>query len=203
MGTKENIKSGIGEALFTKTQRQVLGLLFGNPDKSYYAKEIVRYAEVGIGTVQRELEKLASAGLLTTEKVGNQKHYQANRQSPIFEELKGLVQKTFGLADILKGALSGLKEQIKVAFVFGSIAKGEDVVGSDIDIMIVSEDLSYPDVIEMFSRAETRLGRTINPSIYTPSELNKKLSEGSSFVVRVLDQEKLILIGSENDLPKP
>lgn len=99
-------ETGLGDVLFTKTQRQVLGLLFGNPERSFYAKEIVRFAGVGIGSVQRELEKLSVAGLLTVTRIGNQKHYQANCQAPIFEELRGIVLKTFGLADALREALA-------------------------------------------------------------------------------------------------
>jgi hypothetical protein len=143
MGTIEAKHTGLGEVLFSKTQRQVLGLLFGNPDRSYYANEIVRLAGVGSGTVQRELEKLSVAGLLSVKRVGNQKHYQADRQSPIFEELYGIVLKTFGVGDVLRLAMAELAGQIKVAFVYGSVAKGTDKSHSDIDVMIISEKLTY------------------------------------------------------------
>lgn len=202
MGTKEETPSGIGAALFTKTQRQVLGLLFGNPDKSWYINEIVRRAEVGIGTVQRELEKLTAVGLLTVRKVGNQKHYQANPGSPIFQELRGIVLKTFGVADELRRALEPFAARITVAFVYGSVARGADTAASDIDLMIISGELSYPEVISALADAEARLGRSVNPTLYSPAEIRRKLADDNSFLKRVAGQEKIFLIGSDDDLPK-
>ncbi len=203
MGMNKETPFGIGDALFTKTQRQVLGLLFGNPDRTYYINEIVRKAEVGIGTVQRELEKLTAAGLLTVKKVGNQRHYQANPRSPIFQELRGIVLKTFGVADELRRALAPFSEKILVAFVYGSIAKGADTATSDIDLMVISGDLGYPEVISAFSNAEIKLGRAVNPTLYNPAEIRRKLAEDNNFLKRVTEQEKIILIGSEDDIPKP
>jgi hypothetical protein len=137
--------SGIGEALFTRTQRQVLGLLFGNANKTYYINEIVRIADVGIGTVQRELEKLTSVGLLTVRKIGNQKHYQANPGSPIFQELRGIVLKTFGVADELRRALEPLSPKIVAAFVYGSLARGTDTAGSEQEkIFLIGSDHDIP-----------------------------------------------------------
>ncbi|MBE0597109.1 MAG: nucleotidyltransferase domain-containing protein [Desulfuromonadales bacterium] len=202
MGTIRENSPGIGGALFTKTQRQVLGLLFGNPGRTYYLNEIVRKAEVGIGTVQRELEKLTAAGLLTVKKVGNQKHYQADSRSPIFQELRGIVLKTFGVADELRQALEPFSSKITIAFVYGSIARGADTASSDIDIMIISEGLGYPEVIDAFTEAETRLGRPINPTLYSPAEIRRKLAEDNSFLKRVTGQEKIFLIGSDDDIPK-
>jgi predicted nucleotidyltransferase len=193
----------LGEALFSKTQRQVLGLLFGNPDRSYYANEIVRLAGVGIGTVQRELEKLSGAGLLSVKKVGNQKHYQADRQSPIFEELRGIVLKTFGVGDVLRLAMAELADKVKVAFVYGSVAKGTDKASSDIDVMIISEELSYDMVFSALSPVESKLGRSVNPTLYKPPEFRDKLTADSGFMNRVMEQPKIFLIGTENDLPKP
>lgn len=195
--------SGLADVLFSKTQRQVLGLLFGNPERSYYAKEIVRHAGVGIGSVQRELEKLAGVGLLNVTQIGNQKHYQANRQAPIYEELRGIVQKTFGLGDVLRLALASLSDRIEAAFVYGSVAKGSDTAGSDIDLMIVSGDLSYGEVLSTLADEESRLGRTINPTLYRPAEFSQKLAEDSAFLSRVVDQPKIFVIGTEDDLPKP
>lgn len=203
MGTNESTSSRIGETLFTKTQRQVLGLLFGNPEKSYYAKEIVRHAGVGIGAVQRELEKLSAVGLLTVTRIGNQKHYQANETSPIFTELRGIVRKSFGLADVLAEALSEVSDRISVAFIYGSIAKGSDKADSDIDIMLVSDNLGYADVMELFTETEALLGRAISPAIYTMKELRQKIATDNSFVTRVLNQDKVFLVGGDNDIPKP
>jgi predicted nucleotidyltransferase len=203
MGTIEAKHTGLGEVLFSKTQRQVLGLLFGNPDRSYYANEIVRLAGVGSGTVQRELEKLSVAGLLSVKRVGNQKHYQADRQSPIFEELYGIVLKTFGVGDVLRLAMAELAGQIKVAFVYGSVAKGTDKAHSDIDVMIISEKLTYDRVFSTLSPAESTLGRTINPTLYKPSEFREKLTGDSSFLSRVVEQPKIFLVGTDEDIPKP
>lgn len=200
MGMINHEPIGLGDVLFSKTQRQVLGLLFGNPDKSYYANEIVRHAGVGIGTVQRELEKLTGAGLLTVTQVGNQKHYQANRHSPIFEELHGIVIKTFGLSDALRMALSSVASRIKAAFIYGSVAKATDTASSDIDVMIVSPDLSYSEVMALVAETEGRLGRTINPTLYKPEDLARKRIEEHAFVTRVLEQPRIFLIGTEDDL---
>jgi len=175
--------------------------LFGRPEKSFYAKEIVRLARVGTGSVHRELEKLSTVGLLTIEHIGNQKHYQANKKSPIFEELKGIVQKTFGLADVLKDALSDHSDIIKLAFIYGSVAKSTDRSSSDIDVLIVSGQLSYSEVLALFSVTESKLGRTINPTIYKYEEFRNKLASDNNFVKRVVEQPKIFLIGTENDTP--
>ena len=194
---------GLGDALFSKTQRQVLGLLLGNPGRSYYAKEIVRLAGVGIGSVQRELEKLAGVGLLTVTQIGNQKHYQANREAPIYEELRGIVLKTFGLADVLRDALAPFADRIRVAFVYGSVAKATDTASSDIDVLIVSSSLTYSDVVAHLADTEAQLGRTVSPTLYKPADFTRKLAEDNAFLSRVLDQPKIFLIGTADDIPKP
>jgi predicted nucleotidyltransferase len=201
MGDNKNKTSNIGGALFTKTQQKILRLLFGQPEKSFYSKELVDRAKIGTGTVLRELEKLSEAGLLTVKKIGNQKHFQANPASPVFEELKGIVRKTFGLADPLRRALEQFKEKIKVAFIFGSVAKGSDTAGSDIDLMLISDQLTYPDLLISFSELESQLGRQINPTIYNVDEFISKMTTQNNFVVRVIEQPKIFLIGSEDDLP--
>jgi predicted nucleotidyltransferase len=179
----------------------VLSLLFGNPDKSFYANEIVRYAGVGIGSVLRELEKLSNVGLLTIEKIGNQKHYTANRKSPIFEELRGVVQKTFGLADVIRKALDGFRDSVELAFIYGSVAKGTDKANSDVDVMIISDQLSYPEILASVAPIEATIGRSVNPTIYTTKEFKDKIQLDNSFVTRVVTQQKIYLIGSEDDIP--
>jgi len=193
---------GLADALFSKVQQRVLGLLFVNADRSFYTNEIVRFVDSGIGVVQRELEKLAQSGLVTIKKVGNQKHYQANPDTPIFAELRGIVLKTVGLADILRLALLPLSDKIQAAFIYGSIAKGSDTAKSDIDVLIVGTELAYADVYEALSAHESDIGRPVNPSIYSTQELQRKLAEDNAFVSRVLEQSKIFLIGSDNDLPK-
>ena len=193
---------GLADALFSKVQQRVLGLLFVNSDRSFYTNEIVRFVDSGIGVVQRELEKLAQSGLVTIKKVGNQKHYQANPDTPIFAELRGIVLKTVGLADILRLALLPLSDKIQAAFIYGSIAKGSDTAKSDIDVLIIGTELAYADVYEALSAHESDIGRPVNPSIYSTQELQRKLAEDNAFVSRVLEQPKIFLIGSDNDFPK-
>ncbi len=203
MGTDDKKNASMGDALFSKTQQQVLGLLFGHPDRSYYANEIVRFAGVGIGTVLRELARLSGAGLLTVKKVGNQKHYQANGAAPIFEELCGIARKTFGLGDLLRDALAEIANEIRTAFVYGSVARGADTAGSDIDVMVVAEELSYAQLFAVLSPLEGTLGRTVTPALYTPDEFRDKLAADSGFLHRIVESPKIFLIGTEDDLPKP
>jgi predicted nucleotidyltransferase len=200
MGTSSEKTYGLGEALFSKTQRKILGLLFGHPDNSYFAKEIYRLAGVGIGAAHRELDKLTSVGLLNLEHVGNQKHYSANKNSPIYGELRGIVQKTFGLADVLRGALSGHVDKISQAFIYGSVAKETDRASSDIDVLIISNDLSYSDALSLFDTVEPEVGRKVSPTIYTPAEFENKWNSDNNFIKRIIDQPKIFLIGSEDDI---
>src|SRR5688500_8594075 len=150
--------ASLADALFSKTQQRVLGVLFGRPDQSFFANEIVRLAGGGFGAVHRELAALEAAGLVTASRIGNQKHYQANRQAPIFEELRGIVTKTVGVADVLRAALAPLKPRIRAAFVYGSIAKGTDTAKSDIDLMVVGDKVEYADIFKRVTDAERRLG---------------------------------------------
>jgi predicted nucleotidyltransferase len=193
---------GLADALFSKVQQRVLGLLFVNADRSFYTNEIVRFVDSGIGVVQRELGKLVASGLVTTQKIGNQKHYQANRDTPIFEELRGIMLKTVGLSDILRVALLPISGKIQAAFIYGSIAKGSDTAKSDIDVFIVSDDLAFADLFNVLSPCEAKLGRPVNPSIYSKQELQRKRAEESAFVSRVLAQPKIFLIGSADDFAK-
>ena len=155
---------------------------------------------MGSGAVQRELARLAQSRLVTVKPVGNQKHYQANPASPIYDELCGVVRKTVGLAEPLRAALAPLAAQIRAAFVYGSIAKKEDTASSDIDLMLVSDTLTYGDAILALQAATGQLGREVNPNIFTPPDFAKRLKEGGSFVSRVMEQPKIWLIGGPGDL---
>ena len=194
--------SSLAGALFSKTQQRVLGVLFGRPDQSFFANEIVRLAGGGFGAVHRELAALEAAGLVTATRIGNQKHYQANRQAPIFEELRGIVAKTVGMADVLREALTPLKPRIRTAFVYGSVAKGTDTAGSDIDLMVIADKVQYADIFKLVSEAERRLGRKVSPTVVAPADLAKRRGE-DSFYSRVLAQAKIFVMGSEDDLGKP
>lgn len=207
MGTRTKSKqtpairsSGVGDALFTRVQQRVLGILFGNPDRTFYANEIIRRAGVGTGAVQRELARLESAGLVAVTRVGNQKHYQASTASPVFDELSALVLKTSGLADVLRAALAPVAGGVDAAFIYGSIAKREDTSASDVDVMIISDTLRYPDIFHALESASARLGRAVNPTIYTRAELGRRIERRNPFVTKVLAQPKIWLAGSEDDL---
>lgn len=191
---------GIADALFSKVQQRVLGVLFGNATRSFYANEIIARAASGTGAVQRELARLEGAGLVTVTRIGNQKHYQANADAPVFAELRSLVLKTSGLADVLRAALAPLSGRIHAAFVFGSVAKGEDAAASDVDVILVGDGLTYADLFTSLEECTARLGRKVNPTIYTADELRRRVHEGNAFVTRVLAQPKVWLIGGERDL---
>lgn len=193
-------QDSIGDALFTKTQQKVLGLLFGKPDKSFYTNEIMRWASIGRGTVSRELDRLVGAGLLTATKEGNQNHYQANSNSPIYTELVSIVRKTFGVADGIRQALKPLDENIDLAFIYGSIAKGADKKSSDIDLMLIGKELSYGDVVDVLLPLEESLQRPINPTIYEKVDFIAKLNASNSFVTRVMEQTKILIKGDEDDI---
>jgi len=205
MGTMQNRPTnraeGLAGALFSKTQQRVLGVLFGNPDRSFYAAEIIARARGGTGTVLRELARLEASGLITARRVGNQRHYQTNPQSPVFEELRSIVAKTVGVADPLRQALKRVAPKITAAFVYGSVARQKDTARSDIDLMIISDRLTYGDVYPALESARKTVGRQVNPTIYTRSEFKKRLKARNAFVTKVLDLPKLWIIGSEHDLP--
>jgi predicted nucleotidyltransferase len=196
-------KPGLGDALFTKTQQRVLAILFGTPDRSFYLNEIVRLSGVGNGAVHRELSRLLACGLLSAGLIGNQKHFQANRSAPIFEELRGIVRKTFGVVDVLRARLGPLAAAIQVAFIYGSVAQGSDKAGSDIDVMIVSDELGYAEVLAALDLVDSSIGREVNPSIYRRVEFEKQASEEGGFLSRVVEGPKLFLIGAESDIPQP
>ena len=193
-------KTNLADALFSATQQRVLGFLFGQPERSFYATELIKLVGAGSGAVQRELARLEQSGLVTVTRLGTQKHYQANPHSPIFEELRGITQKTVGLADPLREALDPLAGRIEAAFVFGSVARRADTASSDIDLLVLSDSVDYADLFAALQPAEARLARRINPTVYTPADWRKKRDEGNSFVTKVSARPKLFLIGTEETL---
>lgn len=193
-------KVQIGEALFSGVQQRVLAVLFGMPERSFYRNELMQLTKSGKGALQRELERLEKSGLVTVRSQGNQRHYQANKAAPIFEELHGIVVKTFGVADVVRRHLAPLAERIQAAFIYGSIAKKTETAASDVDLLVVSATVGYQDLIEALQPAEKRIGRKINPTVYKPAELRRKRAERNSFVVRVLQQPKIFVIGSDGEL---
>ena len=202
-----NAPSSIANALFPKVRQRVLSVLFGSPSRSFYTNEVIGLAQSGAGAVQRELADLTAAGLLTVRKQGNQKHFQANAASPVFSELRGLVLKTMGLADVLLAALVPLAPQIEMAFVFGSIAKQQDTAQSDVDLLVVSDTLGYGDLFTVLEAASQTLNRTINPALYTVADFRARQASDNAFINRVMQQPKIWLIGQEesthHDRPQP
>ncbi|MDP3821692.1 MAG: transcriptional regulator [Burkholderiales bacterium] len=192
--------TGLADALFPRVRQRVLALLYGNPDRSFFSNEVVALAQSGTGAVQRELASLSEAGILTVTARGNQKHYRANKNAPVFKELHGLILKTSGLVDVLRSAMAPLASQMEAAFVFGSIAKRTDTAASDVDVMIVSDTLGYADVFSALEAVTGRLGRKVNPTLYSRAELAKRIKQNNSFAMRVLTQDKMWLVGSEGAL---
>ena len=194
-------RKSLADALFTKTQQRVLRVLFGQPERSFYASELIREAGTGSGAAQRELARLERSGIIVARRVGNQRHYQANAASPLFSELRNIVLKTVGLAEPLRDGLKPLSSAIRAAFVYGSVAKATDQAASDIDLMIISDSLTYGDVFGALERVTRSVARKINPTVYTSAEFSKRARTENAFVTRVLEQPKLWVIGSEDDLP--
>jgi predicted nucleotidyltransferase len=192
--------TSLADALFPRVRQRVLALLYGNPDRSFFSNEVVALAQSGTGAVQRELASLSEAGLLTVTSRGNQKHYRANKAAPVFKELHGLILKTSGLVDVLRSAMAPLASQIEAAFVYGSVAKRTDTATSDVDVMIVSDALAYAEVFAALEPVTKRLGRTVNPTLYSLAELAKRIKQNNAFATRVLKQDKVWLIGSEETL---
>lgn len=192
--------TALADVLFTPVQQRVLGLLFGQPERRFQSGELIRLAGSGTGAAHRLLTRLAETGLATVERVGNQKYYQANPASPVFAELAGLIRKSVGLVLPLREALTPLAERITAAFVYGSVARGEERALSDIDLMVVAADLDYPALYEALQVAEKQLARQINPTLMTPAEWQQKRGDADSFAARIAGQPRLFLIESNDEL---
>lgn len=201
MGTKQaSSASALASALFSPVQQRVLGLLFGQPGRRFQSAELIRLAGSGTGAVHRQLSRLESSGWVRVTRVGNQKYYEANADCPVYAELQGLIVKTVGLVEPLRRVLEPLADEIEAAFVYGSIAKGSDTADSDIDLLVISNNLSYPEIFKALESAETVLARPVNPNVMTPREWREKSLERGSFVARIATQPRLFVIGSDNEL---
>jgi len=199
--SKQDQPLSMVDALFSGTQQNVLALIFGHQGQSFYTNEIIRKSGGGSGAVQRELSRLVRSGLVTVERVGSQNHYQANPDAPLFEELCSIVNKTVALLEPLKTALRPFMEHIELAFVYGSVAKKHDTASSDIDLMIISDHLTYADVFPALEDVSSALQRSIQPTIYSHVELANRIQSDNSFIKRVLEQPKIWIIGKESELP--
>lgn len=192
--------TALADVLFTPVQQRVLGLLFGQPERRFQSAELIRLADAGTGAVHRLLTRLAATGLLQVETVGHQKFYRANERSPVYAELVGLVRKTVGLAGPLQAALAPLADRITAAFVYGSVAKGSDRAASDIDLMVIADDLDYATLTAALAAAAESLSRPVNPNLMARAEWRRKRAESGSFAARIAAQPKVFVIGGEDDL---
>ncbi len=188
-------RASLADALFSSTQQRVLALFFGEPHRSFYANEVIGRLGAGSGAVQRELRKLADSGLVSITWHGNQKHYQANPNSPIFEELRSLMRKTVGVVDPLLTSLAQRQNAIDLALIYGFVAKRSETATSDIDLLLVSDELTLEEVYRLLIEPERILGRPIHPTIYTGKEFRKRLESGSTFLKRVLADDTIVLLG--------
>lgn len=194
-----SLRDSVADSLFPKARQAILGLLYGQPDRAFYLREIVQLTGLGIGHVQRELERLSRGEIIQRSRQGRHVYFKAYERCPIFEELRGLVTKTVGCLDILRNALAPLSSSITAAFVFGSVARGEERNKSDLDLMVIG-DVSFTAVVEAVRNAESALRREINPTLYPPGEFRAKLAAGHHFLVSVLKGEKIFVLGDDHEL---
>ena len=192
--------STAGNALFGSTRQEVLRLFFAQADRRLFLRQVIRALNLGSGAVQREIARLTEAGILTRTVEGRQTYFQANTATPIFEELQGIVRKTFGTADVLRNALQPIADRITVAFIFGSVAAGTENASSDIDLMIVGKALNMDDVLSALDGTQQKLCREVNPTVFAVEEFRRKLSERRHFVSTVAAGPKIYLIGGESEL---
>lgn len=189
------------DLLFGTYRQRALAQLLLHPESSYHVRELARLTDTTPGTLHKELARLAEAGLLRREKVGNQVRYQANRECPVFAELAGLFRKTVGLVDVLSEALRTLKPAPGVALVFGSMARGEENARSDVDLLLIG-DCSFGEAIKALHPAQATLQREINPVLYTAAEFARRIEAREGFVQNILSNPKLFVIGTADDLGK-
>ena len=190
----------IAQALFSPAQQKLLGLLFVRVNEGFHLNEIMRLTGLGSASAQRELRRLHDAGLITSERIGNVRRFWPNKESLVYPELSGLVQKTFGLVGVLSSTLAPLRAQLQLAFVCGATAAGQDLPGSAIDLLLVAEEANYGDLLTRLAPAERTLRRKINPNLYTLPDYQRRLREGQPFLLQVLQQQKLFVIGDERTL---
>ena len=190
----------VAAALFSNSQAQLFRWLFGQPARSFHLSELRRLTGLGSASLQRELGRLAGAGLISSERVGNQRRFRANPGSPVLGELVALTRKTLTLEPLLREALSSLTPRLRAAWIFGSVAAQSDTAASDIDLMVIGDDLTLGEVLEPLLPLESELGRKINATVYSSAEFERRRAEPDSFVDRVLSQPIVALIGSVDGL---
>lgn len=194
------IKTSGAEALFGKTRLAVLALFITQPERELHLRQVSATVKTGYGAVHRELNLLTEAEILLRTKKGRQVFFQANRNCPFFSELKSLLVKTAGVADVLRRALEPLADKIRIAFVFGSFARNSQKTGSDIDLAVIGA-VSFSEVVSALSEAQQTLAREVNPVVYSEEEFKTKAGT-QHFAGSLKDTEKIFLIGAENDFER-
>jgi predicted nucleotidyltransferase len=184
------------DALFPRTKQRVLALLFGQPERSFSTTEVIGLAESGSGAVQRELDRLVASGLVTATRTGRQRLFRANRDAAIFEELRGIVDKSAGVVETVRNALAPLTPRIRFAALYGSVAKARDRATSDVDVLVVADDVTLEAIYAAFEPAEARLGRRVSPTLYTTDESRRRRAAGQAFLTKVLGGAHVVLMGS-------
>jgi len=191
----------LASILFKDYRKRVLGLLLLHPESEYHVREIARITKTVAGTLHRELKQLAEVGILSKQRRGNQVLYKANVNCPIFEELSSILRKTSGIVDVIKEALASFNNDIEVAFIFGSVARGKESEGSDIDLMVIG-DVAFFDLVKLLHPSQEILGREINPKVFSMDEWKNEVSKNGMFLKDVMEHPKLFIIGDENDFEK-
>ena len=191
--------TSVADALFTRTRQRLLALLFGQPSRGFFTTELIGLTGSGSGAVQRELKRLCSSGLVNVTLIGKRKHYRANHESPVFEELRRLVVKTVAAVQPIGQALDPLADRISLALIYGSVASGTDTASSDIDLLIVADYLTLEDVYSALIPVEVALNRRIHPTLYTSREFADRKAANSGFLTSVLGGDHLVLIEREDD----
>jgi predicted nucleotidyltransferase len=199
MGRTPHVVS-LSDALFSKVQQRVLALIFSHPERSFYTTEIVQQVRSGVGAVERELSRLERSGLVSAERIGNRKYFRANQATPVFEDLRGLIEKTAGFAEPIKKSLEPYANSIKSAFVYGSVAKGTDTAQSDIDLMVIGDDLNYSDLYTAAQNVERKLRRKVHPLFLSPEDWHRRISDKGSVFSKINHSPKIFIIGSEKDI---
>ncbi|UTY56788.1 MULTISPECIES: ArsR family transcriptional regulator [unclassified Massilia] len=190
----------IAQALFTPAQQKLLGLLFVRVNEGFHLNEIMRLTGLGSASAQRELKRLHESGLIVSERIGNVRQFRPNKDSLVYGELSSLVKKTFGLLSVLNSALAPLRQQLNVAFVYGKTAKEQEGSGDAIELLLIGENTTYGELLNRLPVAERLLRRKINPNLYSVPDFRRRLREQQPFILQVLDERKVFVLGDDTDL---
>lgn len=191
--------TALSNGLFSATKQKVLALFFTNPDRSFYASEIIERVGAGTGAVQRELTRLVEAGILKSSRRGNQKHYQVDDRCPIHEDLRAIVRKTLGSVRVITDALDCVRDRVRLAILYGSMINGTANAQSDVDLLVVSDDLPLEELYRTLQPAERTLARSIHPTVLSSSEFDARRKSGTPFLNRILSRDHVVVIGSLDD----